>query len=223
MKLSEFASRYGISERHARRIFEKSMSELAGHYERKGNAGTSLDDYAVSYLRDLLRQNVALSPETEQSDRERDLEEQLKIALARYASLAEKLADAERRAGQNAAAAALLEASKENVARIEAGAKEAEERARAAELKAMESEKQAVAAAQRKMEAELALEESRERAAAAEDIAEMNAQEADRLRDEKKAAEARAAAADEEVNNLRSELEAVKKRGLWARILNKGV
>lgn len=155
------------------------MSELAGHYERKGNAGTSLDDYAVSYLRDLLRQNVALSPETEQSDRERDLEEQLKIALARYASLAEKLADAERRAGQNAAAAALLEASKENVARIEAGAKEAEERARAAELKAMESEKQAVAAVQRKVEAELALEESRERAETAEQIAEMNAQEAE--------------------------------------------
>lgn len=179
MKLSEFASRYGISERHARRIFEKSMSELAGHYERKGNAGTSLDDYAVSYLRDLLRQNVALSPETEQSDRERDLEGQLKVALARYASLAEKLADAERRAGQNAAAAALLEASKESLAKIEAGAKEAEERARVAEMKAMESEKQAVAAAQRKMEAELALEESRERAETADQIAEAAGQEAE--------------------------------------------
>lgn len=221
MKLSEFASRYGISERHARRIFEKSMSELSGHYERKGNLGTYLDDYAVSYLRDQLRQNVALSPEAEQSDRERALDEQLKVALARYAALAEQLADAERRAGQNAAAAALLEASKDKLARIEAGAKAAEERAAAAEQKAAESEKQVVTAVQRKVEAELALEEIRERAETAEQIAEMNAQEAGRLKGEKNAAEARAAAADGEVDRLRAELETMKKRGLWARIWNK--
>ena len=214
MKLSEFASRYGISERHARRIFEKSMSELTGHYERKGNLGTHLDDYAVSYLRDLLRQNVALSPEAEQSDRERSLDEQLKVALARYAALAEQLADAERRAGQNAAAAALLEASKDNLARLEAGAKAAEERA-------AQAEQQTTLAIQGKLEAELALEEIRERAETAEQIAEAAGQEADRLKSEKNAAEVRAAAADEEVDRLRSELDAMKKRGLWARILNK--
>lgn len=214
MKLSEFAHRYGISDRHARRIFEKSMSDLTGHYERKGNVGTFLDDYAVSYLRDLLRQSVALSPEAEQSDREKALDEQLKVALARYAALAEQLVDAERRAGQNAAAAALLEASKENVARLEAGAKAAEERATQATAD-LEQAKDTIEAIRREakmrcdqaQEAEERAVRAEEAAKTAEDIAQIAAQEAEQ--------------AKAETAELQKKLDGLKKRSLWSRIWNK--
>ena len=66
----------------------------------------------------------------------------------------------------------------------QAKARDAEERALEAEKKAEEAGRQAVTATQKKLETELALEAATERAAAAEDIAEMNAQEAERAKAE---------------------------------------
>ena len=189
MKLSEFANVYKVSERHVRRLIKKYESDMVGHYVQKGNEGTFIDDVGVDILKSKLKAQFDIV-EAEASEDEKRLNEQLILALAKCTTLAEQLADAEKRAGQNAAAGALLEAAKMNVAQLEARAGQAEERARAAEQKAEESERLAVSAQQKKLDAELALEEAKERAEAAEDVAELNAQEAERAKSE--AAELRA-------------------------------
>ena len=176
MKLSEFANVYKVSERHVRRLIKKYESDMVGHYEQRGNEGTFIDDVGVGILKSKLKAQFDVV-DSEPSEDEKKLNEQLILALAKCTTLAEQLADAERRAGQNAAAGALLEAAKANVAQLEAQASEAEERA-------AQAEQQTTLAIQRKLEAELALEEAKERAQTAEDVAELNAQEAARAKAE---------------------------------------
>ena len=183
MKLSEFANVYKVSERHVRRLIKKYESDMVGHYVQKGNEGTFIDDVGVDILKSKLKAQFDIV-EAEASEDEKRLNEQLILALAKCTTLAEQLADAEKRAGQNAAAGALLESAKMNVAQLEARAGQAEERALEAEKKAEEASRQAVAATQKKLETELALEEAKERAEAAEDVAELNAQEAERAKAE---------------------------------------
>ena len=214
IKISEFAKRFGISDRHARRLAAECESDISGHIEKRGSGGTWIDEVAVEILRSRLRNPIEMLPSpSEDPDPDtlqgkiQELQEDLVQAYralseercARVALLEEL--------GQQRLLAAKTESERERADRAEARAVVAEDRAE-------QSERVAIEATKRKLEAE-------KHAQAAEDIAEMNAQEADRLKGEKNAAEARAAAADEEVDRLRSELEAMKKRGLWARILNK--
>ena len=176
MKLSEFANIYKVSERHVRRLIKKYESDMVGHYEQRGNEGTFIDDVGVDMLKSKLKASFEVAA-AGPSEEAKQLNEQLILALAKCATLAEQLADAERRAGQNAAAGALLEAAKMNVAQLEAQASEAEDRA-------TQAEQQTTLAIQRKLEAELALEEAKVRAQTAEDVAELNAQEAARAKAE---------------------------------------
>ena len=183
MKLSEFANVYKVSERHVRRLIKKYESDMVGHYVQKGNEGTFIDDVGVDILKSKLKAQFDIV-EAEASEDEKRLNEQLILALAKCTTLAEQLADAEKRAGQNAAATALLEAAKDNIEKLETRTSDAEERAARATERADQAERKATAAIQGKLEVELALEEEKERAQAAEDIAEMNAQEAERAKAE---------------------------------------
>lgn len=63
-KLADFARRFGISDRHARRLLNDHESELCGHFERN-TRGTWIDDYAVDFLRDLLRNPAEILPATQ--------------------------------------------------------------------------------------------------------------------------------------------------------------
>ena len=138
IKISDFAGRYGVSDRHARRLLAEHETELCGHYTRN-TKGTWIDEFAAEFLRDLLRNPMEILPaepivtiEDLQLEIEKIKDDRLKLAVA--------LADAEKRAGANAGAAALLEAaeSREKVlqaknedlvrenATLEARAKEAE-------------------------------------------------------------------------------------------------
>lgn len=121
MKLTEFALNFKVSERHARRLFQENESELRGHYDRRGREGTFLDDVAVDLLKSKLQKSFDVEIDRP-SDREQQLQEQLTMLSMRYAAAMEKMAE-------NAGAVALLEASKENAAKLEARAEEAEERA----------------------------------------------------------------------------------------------
>lgn len=121
MKLTEFALIFKVSERHARRLFQENESELRGHYDRRGREGTFLDDVAVDLLKSKLQKSFEVEMNSP-SDREQLLQEQLTMLSMRYAAAMEKMAE-------NAGAVALLEASKENVAKLEIRAEEAEERA----------------------------------------------------------------------------------------------
>lgn len=134
MKLTEFAGLFAVSERHARRLFSEYQADIDGHYYRDGRKGTELDDYAVEYLKSKLKKQFEIvTPGS--SDKERELEDQLKKLLVEYAETSKKLADAERRAGEGAGAVALLAAAKEQqndlkerVAQAEARAEQAEEK-----------------------------------------------------------------------------------------------
>ena len=176
MKLAEFANNYRVSERHVRRLIQKYESDMVGHYEKRGNEGTFIDNVGVEFLKSKLRTQVDVVVGGS-SERERQLENTITELSMRYAAACEKLVE-------NAGAVALLEAAKEKELALEARADRAEERALEAEKKAEEASRQAVAATQKKLETELALEEANERAAAAEDVAELNAQEAERAKAE---------------------------------------
>lgn len=193
MKIGEFASVYKVSERHVRRLIKKYESELVGHCVQQGNKGTFLDDAGVEILKGKLRTQFDIVSEGATSDRERQLESTITQLSLKYAEAMERIAE-------NAGAVALLEAAKDNVEKLEVRVSEANERAE-------QAERQAAAAIQRKLETELALEEAEERARTAEDIAEAEAQEAAR--------------ANEKAASLEAELEALKKRGFWARVFNK--
>ena len=130
-----------------RRLIKKYESDLVGHCVREGNEGTFIDDVGVEFLKSKLKAQFEVV-ENAPSEDEKKLNEQLLLALAKCATLAEQLADAERRAGQNAAAGAMLEAAKMNVAQLEARTDQAEERARAAEERARSAEDIAEAAGQ---------------------------------------------------------------------------
>lgn len=169
MKLAEFARTYGVSERHVRRLIQKYESDMVGHYEKRGNDGTFIDNVGVEFLKSKLRTQVDVVVGGA-SERERQLESTITELSMRYAAACEKLVE-------NAGAVALLEAAKEKERALEARADRAEERA-------LEAEKKAEAATQKKLETELALEAATERAATAEDIAELSAQEAERAKAE---------------------------------------
>ena len=64
-KLADFAKRFGISDRHARRLLNDHESELCGHFERN-TRGTWIDDYAADFLRDLLRNPAEILPATQE-------------------------------------------------------------------------------------------------------------------------------------------------------------
>lgn len=176
MKLAEFASTYKVSERHVRRLIQKYEPDMAGHYEKRGNDGTFIDDIGVEILKSKLKTTFEVAVGGS-SERERQLESTITELSMRYAAACEKLVE-------NAGAVALLEAAKEKERALEARADRAEERALEAEKKAEEASRQAVAATQKKLETELALEAATERAATAEDIAELSAQEAERAKAE---------------------------------------
>lgn len=132
MKLTEFAGLFAVSERHARRLFSEYQADIDGHYHRDGRKGTELDDYAVEYLKSKLKKQFEIvTPGS--SDKERELEDQLKKLLVEYAETSKKLADAERRAGEGAGAILLLEAAKEQQADLKDRVAQAEARADQAE------------------------------------------------------------------------------------------
>ena len=181
MKLSEFALIFKVSERHARRLLQENESDLCGHYDRRGREGTFLDDVAVDFLKNKLQRSfdVAIN---QPSERERQLENQVTELSLRYAAAMEQMV-------KNAGAVALLEASKENVAKLELRASEAEERA---DLRERELH-----------ELEITLDGMRQEA-------QYRADEAQQLDEERARAEAK-------VNDLQAQLNQIAGAGWWKR------
>lgn len=115
VRLRDFAEIHRISERTVQVHIKNNEAELEGHVDRRGKQGTWLDEFAVEFLLDRIQlptKDEILVP----TPREAALMGQLSEAHR-------KLADAERRAGENAEAAGkvfFLEANNEaQAARIE--------------------------------------------------------------------------------------------------------
>ena len=108
VRLRDFAELHRISERTVQVHIKDNWEELEGHIDRRGKQGTWLDEYAVNFLLDRIQlptKDEVLMP----TPREAAL-------LVEIAETNKRLADAERRAGENAEAAGkvkLLEAAKE--------------------------------------------------------------------------------------------------------------
>lgn len=112
IKIGEFAARYGVTDRHARRLAAACEADLVGHIEKRGNAGTWIDEYAETYLRDKLRNPLEILPappeEADPAELQRELNE-----------MTRKWAEAEQRASLGVAAAARLEAAEQRVLLLE--------------------------------------------------------------------------------------------------------
>lgn len=111
MRLSDFAELHRINVRTAQIHIKENQEELEGHIERKGKQGTWIDEYA----QDLLLQKIQLpSKEEVYMPTAREA-----VLMAQIMEANKKLADAERRAGENAEAAGkvlLLEEAKKDQA-----------------------------------------------------------------------------------------------------------
>lgn len=115
MRLSDFAELHRINVRTAQIHIKENLNELFEHIERRGKQGTWIDDFAQEFLLDKIQ-----LPSKEEvympTVREAALMEQIK-------NISLQLADAERRAGENAEAAGkvlyLEEAKKEQADKID--------------------------------------------------------------------------------------------------------
>lgn len=106
MKIGEFAAKYGVTDRHARRLAAEHEADLVGHIEKRGNVGTWIDEYAEAYLRDLLRNPLEILPAEPDEATPAELQRELNEMTRRWA-------EAEQRASLGAAAAARLEAAEQ--------------------------------------------------------------------------------------------------------------
>ena len=139
MKLTDFARLHNISDRHARRLFAENQADIDGHYTRRGKAGTEIDDVAAEILASKL-QKPAGTPLLPGSTREQEYVSKYVDLSIRYTDLAEEyrqkvdeLSKTKDQLAESNKAVALLEAAKEDKAKLEGRVKEAEDRAKAAE------------------------------------------------------------------------------------------
>ena len=177
IKLQDFARQMGVTDRMIQKHLKTYAAELEGHYERKGPNGTWLDDKAQEIIRSKMRQNpVAVFEEDPRVEQLQSRVSELEKLLAEK----EKLLALSQQATQEAQSKvnALLE-DVQKVALLESGKAEAEQ-------KAAEAERLAVSVRQEKNEVELALTAVEKENKTLSDVAEANAQEAERA---KKAAE----------------------------------
>lgn len=87
IKLQDFATQQGVTDRQVQRLLNKYEDELAGLYQRKGPNGTWLTEEACDILRSKMRQAPAAVIEkdarvTELEARVRELEKMLAMAQA---------------------------------------------------------------------------------------------------------------------------------------------
>ena len=125
IKIAEFARVNEISDRHARRLFKSFEEDIDGHFEKRGGAGTWLDEYAVEFLRSKLRVQVdpvEVLPARrgfDDSGASAEAQERYADLLELYHEAVKRLADAERRAGENAGAAERVKALEGSERRLE--------------------------------------------------------------------------------------------------------
>lgn len=216
IKLSDFARAQGVTNRAVQLALKRHEADLEGHFERKGQNGTWLDDYAEEYLRSRMLQkpvvvyDSSMSPLLEENQRLRaekeDLQKALSVAYERLADVLE----------QSNTAQIQLQVERAEKRMISAGKEEAERKVESLEMKASEAERLAISARREKVEVEIALTAAEEENKTLADVAEANAQEAERA---KKAAEALQA----ELDRRQAELDELKGRGFFARLFNRGV
>lgn len=193
VRLTDFAEQNRITARTVQLHIQSNADELEGHIDRRGKKGTWLDDYAVNFLLGAI-QLPTKEDVVVPTMREAEL-------MAQVADVTKKWAEAERRAGVNAEAAGkvmLLEAvnasQEAQISSLGVELGETQEKLRGVEKEAQERYNEAMEAIR------------------------------DLTDEQKKVAdlEAALARAEKERDDARAQTEALKRRGLFARMLRKG-
>ena len=97
IRLSDFAELHRINVRTAQIHIKENIEELEEHIERKGKQGTWIDEYAQEFLLNKIQlpsKDEVYTPTAREA-----------VLMAQIMEVTNKLADAERRAGENAEAA----------------------------------------------------------------------------------------------------------------------
>lgn len=119
IKISEFAAKYGVSDRHVRRLVAANADILGDHIDKRANCAF-LDDFAQDFLLGNLRDAKEILPAEDLVPIDAQTHAKLFELAEQQTKLSLALADAERRASQNAAAAGLLAASNADRERLSA-------------------------------------------------------------------------------------------------------
>ena len=114
VKLQDFARSMGVTDRAIQKHIQRHREDLEGHLERKGNNGTWLDDYAQSYIRDLMRPAPVVYAAGAVDELE-DLRRELETVTAKYTAALEGLLAANQQIADNQAVTLLLEAATERL------------------------------------------------------------------------------------------------------------
>ena len=206
ISLKDYAKQKNISYEAVRQQIVRYASDLDGHIIKDGRQ-QFLDNEAVAFLDARRKKNPVAIYQIEKDNEIERLENQNKELLLKLSAVQDQLIKSQeeyRQISDKAAKIALLEADNEAAC---ARAAEAERRADVAD-----QQRRDVEFTIEKLQSDLEISEKGRseaelRAQSAEDIAEINAQEAERAKAEAEAA--------------RAELDAIKNRSFWKRLFNK--
>lgn len=164
IKLQDFATQQGVTDRQIQRLLKKYETELDGLYQRKGPNGTWLTDEACEILRSKMRHVPAtiIEPDSRAEKLEarvRELED-----LLREKDMAVAIAQQQVQQAQQQVSA--LQEKAGRVYALEEGKKELESRLQAAEQARKEAEQAAEQANENACELAVTLDEERAKVAA---------------------------------------------------------
>lgn len=112
IKLQDFATQQGVTDRQVQRLLKKYASELEGLYERKGPNGTWLSPKACEILRSKMRQTPVVVGDNEIYQKYELLQEENRNLLKALNGAKDRIIELQE-------AQALLEASKKEVQLLE--------------------------------------------------------------------------------------------------------
>lgn len=203
VKLSDFARLQGVTPRAIQRLVKKYESDLDGHIDRQGQNGTWLDDMAQDFIRAKMKNNpvviyddkdIPYYGELQAAKKENDeLRKQLIAVYERLSDVQAENNQIQVKLGEQKLLAAGKEAAEE--ALIDARAS----------IAVLIEKNDVLQRDNERLAEEMA--RAGETIDTVEKIADLNAQEAD---------DAKREAAD-----LRAEIDRLKRRSLWQRIMNK--
>lgn len=179
LKLSDFAVMHGVTPRGARKLLQTYEKDLEGHFERKGQNGTWIDETAQEFLRSKMIKNPVILYDEEAFpliSENKDLKKENEKLKDKISEAFEKLAEATTHNAE-------LQLQLTETRLLAAGKAEAERRA---------------------SQVEEALTAMTERATTAEDVAASAIEEADKAKAEAAELQERLQAAEAEAERLKS-------------------
>ena len=223
VKLQDFATQQGVTDRQVQRLLKKYESELQDKFERHGHNGTWLTDEACEILRSKMKQQPIVvsdeDPRLEELRREiAALNEEARIKEETFRTVAQisksiqeentLLKKENQRLLEENRTVFLLQADNERIRRESESAKQQ-----------IEEGKKKVSELERKeKEISFSLSETKKQLQATETVAEINAQERDQERQRAEAAEREALDLQKENDAVWKRLEEATKRNFFQRL-----